>query len=169
MRRGIGSDLRFGTPDPGPVWGPDGADIYFITGEVLHSSVYKVNLDSRKVEQITAGVSVDGFSYSSDFHVLAYNAMTATEPCELYVGGKKVTWFNDKHLKSLWLSKPEQYTWVNEKAESIDGWVMKPIGFKEGKIPDHPPDTRWTLSHLWGRHLSGVPAADLGGLCGDLH
>jgi dipeptidyl aminopeptidase/acylaminoacyl peptidase len=131
LERGIGSDLRFGTPDPGPVWGPDGADIYFLTGEVPNSSVYKVNLDSRKVEQITAEVSVDGFSYSSDFRVLAYNAMTAMEPCELYIGGKKVTRFNDKHLKSLWISKPEQYTWVNEKAESIDGWVMKPIGFKE--------------------------------------
>ncbi len=131
LERGIGSDLRIDTPDPGPVWGPDGDEIYFLTGEVPYSSVYKVNLASRKIESITEGHTVDGFSYSSDFRHLAFNAMTATEPCELYIDNVKATNFNEKHLKTLNLSKPEHYTWVNELGESIDSWVMKPIDFKE--------------------------------------
>ena len=131
LERGIGSDLRMSTPDPGVVWGPDGTEIYFETGEVSTSNIYKVNVSSKAVTQLTEGVTVDGFSYSSDFQHLAYNAMTAVEPCELYVDGEKVTKFNAKHLKNLQLSTPEQYTWVNELGESIEGWVMKPVGFNE--------------------------------------
>ena len=96
-----------------------------------HSNIYKVNPSSKQVSKLTEGVTVDGFSYSADFKHVAYNAMTATEPCELYVDGNKVTKFNVKHLKNLDLSTPEQYTWVNELGESIEGWVMKPVGFKE--------------------------------------
>jgi dipeptidyl aminopeptidase/acylaminoacyl peptidase len=133
LERGIGSDLRIGTPDPGPVWSPDGSEIYFLTGEVSNSNVYKVNVASRNVEKLTDGVTVDGFSYSSDFRHIAYNAMTATEPCELYIDNVKATNFNGKHLKTLNLSIPEHYTWVNELGDYIDGWVMKPIDYKEGE------------------------------------
>lgn len=131
--RGIGSDLRIGTPDPGPIWSTDGSEIYFKTGEVPTSNVYKVNVTSHEVEQLTEGVTVDGFSYSEDFKHNAYNAMTATELLEIYVDGQKVTHFNKKHLKNLKLSTPEHYTWKNELGEDIDGWVMKPIDYKEGE------------------------------------
>lgn len=131
--RGIGSDLRIGTPDPGPIWSTDGSEIYFKTGEVPTSNVYKVNVTSHEVEQLTEGVTVDGFSYSKDFKHNAYNAMTATELLEIYVDGQKVTHFNKKHLKNLKLSTPEHYTWKNELGEDIDGWVMKPIDYKEGE------------------------------------
>ena len=131
LERGIGSDLRMGTPDPGPVWGPDGTEIYFNTGEVSTCNIYKVNVSSKAVSQLTTGVTVDGFSYSSDFQRLAYNAMTAVEPCELYIDGKKVTKFNTNHMKNLQISTPEQYTWVNELGESVEGWVMKPVDFNE--------------------------------------
>ena len=133
LERGIGSDLRIGTPGLGPVWDPDGEEIYFNTGEVPHSSIYKVNLAKREVERLTEGVTVDGFSYSDGFNHVAYNAMTSTEPCELYVDDEKVTGFNARHLKNLRLSPPEHYTWVNELGESIDGWVMKPIDYKDGE------------------------------------
>jgi dipeptidyl aminopeptidase/acylaminoacyl peptidase len=133
LERGIGSDLRISTQDPGPVWSPSGKEIYFITGEVPHSNIYKIKLGSREVERLTDGITVDGFSYSADFRRLTYNAMTATEPCELYVDGEKVTGFNAKHLKNLRLSTPEHYTWVNELGEYIDGWVMKPIDYKDGE------------------------------------
>jgi dipeptidyl aminopeptidase/acylaminoacyl peptidase len=133
LNRGIGSDLRFVTPNPGPVWDPKGEAIYYLTSEVPYSSVYKIELKSRKITQITKDATVDGFSYSNDFKIIAYNAMTSIEPCELYIGTKKVTGFNEKHLKNLKLSTPEQYTWENELGDHIDGWVMMPVDFKEGE------------------------------------
>ncbi|MHA2391268.1 MAG: S9 family peptidase [Promethearchaeota archaeon] len=133
LNRGIGSDLRFGTPSPGPIWGPKGESIYFLTGEVPHSNIYRVELKSKKIKKITSDVTVDGFSFSDDFTILAYNAMTSTEPCELYIGDKKVTNFNKRHLRNIRLSTPECYTWENEQGVKIDGWVMKPINFNESE------------------------------------
>jgi dipeptidyl aminopeptidase/acylaminoacyl peptidase len=130
---GIGSDLRFSTPGPGAVWGPDCEHIYFMAGDVPHSNVYRVTRATHEVEQLTTGVTIDGFSYSHDFKVLSYNAMSALEPCELYVNEKKVTKVNERYLKSLNLSVPEPYTWTNELGDKIHGWVMKPQGYVEGE------------------------------------
>ncbi len=131
--RGIGSDLSFSTPSPGAVWGPDGEYIYFLTGDVPHSSIYRVGTKTHKVEQVTEGATIDGFSYSNDYEVLAYNAMSAVEPCELYVNGEKVTNVNRRHLSNLKLSKPEMYTWTNELGEEVHGWVMKPQDYVDGE------------------------------------
>lgn len=130
---GIGSDLRFSTPSPGAVWGKDGEHIYFLTGDVPHSNICRVSVKDHKVEQVTEGVSVDGFSFSHDFETLSYNAMSAVEPCELYLNGEKASSFNEKHLKSLKLSTPEIYTWKNEVGAAVHGWIMKPQYYVEGE------------------------------------
>ena len=130
---GMGSDLRFSTPGPGAVWGPNGEHIYFLAGDVPHSNIYRVKRATREVERVTEGITLDGFSYSEDFEVLSYNAMSAVELCELYVNGKKVTKVNDRHLKNLRLSAPEMYTWTNELGDDIHGWMMRPQDFVEGE------------------------------------
>lgn len=133
LERGIGSDLRMSSPDSGPIWSPDGSEIYFLTGEVPHSNIYRINIESKKVSQITKGITVDAFSYSADFTTLSYVGMNAIEPCELYIEHEKVTDFNSRHLKNLKVSQPEPYKWNNELGEIIDGWIMKPVDFKKGE------------------------------------
>jgi dipeptidyl aminopeptidase/acylaminoacyl peptidase len=130
--RSVGSDLRFSIPSPGAVWDNNGEYIYFLTGDIPYSNIYRVGVRDMMVEQITEKITVDGFSFSEDFETLSYNAMSSVEPCELYLNGKKVSRFNDKHLKSLKLSKPEIYTWKNEIGEDVHGFVMKPQGYVEG-------------------------------------
>ena len=130
---GMGSDLRFSTPGLGPIWGPKGEYIYFLAGDVPHSNLYRVKRATHDVEQVTEGITLDGFSYSEDFEVLSYNAMSAIEPCELYVNGKKVTKVNERHLNNLRLSAPEMYTWNNELGDDIHGWVMMPQDYVEGE------------------------------------
>ena len=130
---GIGSDLRFSTPGPGEVWGPNGEYIYFLAGDVPNSNIYRVKRTTHEVEQMTEGITIDGFSYSDDFDVLSYNAMSSVEPCELYVNKKKVTKVNVRHLKNLRLSTPEIYTWANELGDEVHGWVMRPQDYVEGE------------------------------------
>lgn len=130
---GIGSDLRFSTPGPGAVWGPNGEYIYFLAGDVPNSNIYRVKRATHEVEQMTEGITIDGFSYSDDFDVLSYNAMSSVEPCELYVNKKKVTKVNVRHLKNLRLSTPEIYTWANELGDEVHGWVMRPQDYVEGE------------------------------------
>jgi dipeptidyl aminopeptidase/acylaminoacyl peptidase len=133
LERGIGSDLRMSSPDSGPIWSPDGSEIYFLTGEVPHSNIYRINRETKKVSQITKSITVDAFSYSMDFSKITYVRITAIEPCELYIEHEKVTNFNSRHLKNLKVSQPEPYKWNNELGEIIDGWIMKPVDYKKGE------------------------------------
>ena len=133
LERGIGSDLRMSSPDSGPIWSPDGSEIYFLTGEVPHSNIYRINRETKKVSQITKSITVDAFSYSMDFSKITYVGMNAIEPCELYIEHEKVTNFNSRHLKNLKVSQPEPYKWNNELGEIIDGWIMKPVDYKKGE------------------------------------
>lgn len=135
--RGVGSELRVASPDPSPVWSPDGGHLYFMTGDVPSANLYRVEVETRDVGRLTEGFNLDGFSFSRDMGVMAYCAMDSTHPCELWVkdgkGARRVTSFNDKLLEGLDVVKPEHYTWVNEVGDKIDAWVMKPVGFDPSK------------------------------------
>ncbi len=137
LGRGVGSDLRVATPDPGAVWSPDADTIYFVTASIPHSNVYKVGVDGGRVEAVTTGRTVDGFSLSANGEVMAFNSMDATHPAELYVRDRKserrLTDFNGRLLSRLNLSSPEHFTFVNPLGEEIDGWVIRPPDFEEGR------------------------------------
>ncbi len=134
---GVGSDLRVATPPPGAVWAPDGSALYFIAADIPTSNIYRVDRQTGEVEEITRGKTVDGFSLSADGAVVAFNAMDATHPAELWIrdheGERRVTDFNDRLLKKLKLSTPEHFTFTNELGMEVDGWVMKPVDFEPGR------------------------------------
>jgi len=136
LNMGVGSDLRVASPTPGAVWGPDGEEIYFKAASIPHANVYRVGAGGGSVDVVVGGMVVDGFSLSADGSVMAFNALDATRPAELWVrdgdGDRRLTLFNDRLLKGLDLSVPEHFTFVNALGEEVDGWVMKPVAFKEG-------------------------------------
>jgi acylaminoacyl-peptidase len=63
--------------------------------------------------------------------------MNSVRPAELYVrdgvGDVRVTGFNDGFLDDLRLSVPERFTFTNELGMQVDGWIMRPVDFEEGK------------------------------------
>ncbi len=134
---GVGSDLRVATPNPGAVWSHDGDSIYFLTASIPHANIYKVDLDGGAVEEVIGGRTIDGFSLSGDDSVIAFNAMDATHPAELWIkdreGERRVTHFNDRLLRRLKLSTPEHFTFRNSLGEEIDGWIMRPPDYREGE------------------------------------
>ena len=134
---GIGSDLRVATPSPGHVWSRDGSSIMFLTASTPYSSVYRVRVDGGGVEEVVGGRAVDGFSASDDDSVIAFNALDATHPAELYVrdtrGERRLTRFNDRFLGQLRLSSPEHFTFRNNEGAEIDGWIIRPPNLREGE------------------------------------
>jgi dipeptidyl aminopeptidase/acylaminoacyl peptidase len=135
LMMGIGSDLRVASPDDGPVWSSDGENIYFSTSDTPYCNLYKIGTSSKKLETLITGKTVDGLSVS-DNGLIAYNAMTSLEPCELYLYDgeeKKLSSFNKKLLDKLTLSPPEHFTFQNRLGRTVDGWIMKPTDWKKGK------------------------------------
>ncbi len=136
---GVGSDLRVSTPDPGAVWSDDGKHIYFLTADTPHCNVYRAGVDGGEVETIIGGRVVDGFSVSGNGAKIAFNAMSATRPCELYLlegEEKRLSKFNDRLLNGLKLMEPESFTFTNRLGRVVEGWIIKPVGWEEGE--KHP-------------------------------
>jgi dipeptidyl aminopeptidase/acylaminoacyl peptidase len=133
---GVGSDLKVATPNPGAVWSGDGEEIYFVTADTPHCNVYRIGSSCGGVEVVVGGRVVDGFSLSGDDSVIAFNALNALQPAELWVktgeGERRLSRFNDRFLSQLTLSEPEHFTFRNKLGRIVDGWAMKPVDFEEG-------------------------------------
>ena len=132
---GIGSDLRVGTPGDGPTWSSDSEYIYFNTADTPYCNLYKIKVKDKKIETLVAGKTVDGFTVSEN-GLIAFNAMTSLEPCELYLLGeeeKKLSSFNKKLLDKLMLMPSEHFTFKNRLGRTVDGWIIKPVEWKEGE------------------------------------
>jgi len=60
-------------------------------------------------------------------------------PTELYVATgdgateQKATGFNDEWLRLVTLQPAERLTWTVEDGTEIEGWVIKPVGYQEGR------------------------------------
>ncbi len=135
--RNIGGDVRVGTPWPGAVWSPDGGSIYFMTGGLPTTNIYRIDVGTEKIDQLTSGINIEGFSLSADHSVMAYSAMNATNLADIWLrdgeGERRLTRVNKGLWEELSLSVPEPYTWVNELGDEIVGWIIKPQDFEQGK------------------------------------
>jgi dipeptidyl aminopeptidase/acylaminoacyl peptidase len=133
---GVGSDLRVSTPRPGPVWSDDGGAIYFVTASTPWSMIHVVGLDGGQVDLVVGGRVIDGFSLSKD-GAIAFNAMDATRPADLYIldekGERRLSKFNDGLLRNLEVIEPEHFTFVNALGRTVDGWAIRPHGYEEGE------------------------------------
>jgi acylaminoacyl-peptidase len=135
LMMGVGSDLRVSTPNPGAVWGLGSDSLYFATADIPYCNVYRVKLDGSVTEVIGNRV-VDGFSLSRDNRNIAFNAMDATHPAELYLmrldEEEGLTSFNDELLEEIKFVKPQHFTFENRLGRTVDGWIIKPINWREG-------------------------------------
>jgi dipeptidyl aminopeptidase/acylaminoacyl peptidase len=134
---GLLSDLRVASPDPGPVWGANSENIYFLTSDTPHSSLYKTHLVDGVTDVVVSKRSVDGFSLAADDSVLAYIAMDATHPNELYLkdkmGDRRITEFNDRLLKQLVVTEPISFSYRSGIGRDVEAWVIKPSGLRKGE------------------------------------
>ena len=70
---------------------------------------------------------------------MAFVVDEVTRPTELYVARgdgsqeQRVTKFNDALLAEVDLVTPEQLTWKVKDGTTIEGWLMKPVGYTPGR------------------------------------
>jgi dipeptidyl aminopeptidase/acylaminoacyl peptidase len=91
------------------------------------------------VEQVTTGDrQLSSFSFSADGGILAFVATDAVTPTELYVASgdgsteQKATGFNDDWLREVAIQPAERLTWTVADGTEIEGWVIRPVGYREG-------------------------------------
>jgi len=120
-----------------PQWMPDGRSIRFSASVRGNAHLFQVPAGGGAVRQVTSGDRrLGSLSTSTDGRVMAYTATDAVTPTEVYVARgdgsreRRVSSFNDSLLSQLSLMPAERLTWNVADGTEIEGWVVKPVGFR---------------------------------------
>lgn len=133
------SDMRAGSFDPGPVWSLDGQSLYTMVSEWGSTGIYRYSLEGQVEKVLTGEREIYGFTMDDDRQRIAFTYTTVLQPGELAVYDlpeakeTRLTEFNAGFLAGLTLSVPEEVRFTGADGWTIQGWVMKPIGFTEGQ------------------------------------
>ncbi|WP_242688835.1 S9 family peptidase [Bacillus sp. Cs-700] len=133
------SDMHWGGASPGAEWNEDGTEVYFLASEKGNTGLYCATVDCT-VRQITGG---DRHFYA--FHYLPKTneaTVAVSEPVnigDIYtlsfhddrVNEKRISQSNDEVLQRLELSSPESFIYNGKDGLEIQGWMMRPAGFKD--------------------------------------
>jgi dipeptidyl aminopeptidase/acylaminoacyl peptidase len=124
-------------------WTADGGAVRFDAETHGNVHLFEVATTGGTVRQVTTGDrTLSSIAASADGRVLAYVVDDALTPTELYVargdGGAehRATSFNEAWLRNVVRMLPERLTWTVGDGTPIEGWLVKPVGFrKDGKYP----------------------------------
>jgi dipeptidyl aminopeptidase/acylaminoacyl peptidase len=121
-------------------WSDDGKSIYFETGVKGENHLFRVDLTTKSVAQVTSGARA---VRAVDFHwptkTIAYLANDFKHLDDLYFAGlngkneRKLTNLNEALWKQLQLAGVERFTYKSADDWDIDGFLAKPIGWQAGK------------------------------------
>jgi dipeptidyl aminopeptidase/acylaminoacyl peptidase len=138
---GIGGDQRAprgggGSP---PVWSRDGRSILVVASEHGSSNIKRIDTATGKVEPFTQGAH-DVMSYTpvpgSDR--LALVVSTPTNVGDLFMADgsaalARVTRMNEALFNEIAQREPEELWYTSFDGRKIQGWILKPPDFEEGK------------------------------------
>ncbi len=113
----------------------DGGYLYFTLSNGGRHNLYRMKPDGQPEPIVEGDFSVDEYSVSSG--VVAYIKVTATSPGELWVWEagehRRLTAFNEPLLRELRLSAPERIEFKASDGAIIEGWMLKPVDYEEGR------------------------------------
>lgn len=155
LNGGAVTDIPFDRTKGNITWSEDEKYIYFAAQSNGGQPVYRVDIATKKTEQLT-----DPNSGISNF-VLAGNKMVfvkteTADPFELYIAdasgknSKRVSSFNTEWIASKRLIFPEKHSFKNEKGMEIEYWVMKPANYEPGKKYPLLLEIHGGPSAMWG-------------------
>ena len=131
-------DMRLGHSNTAPTWSKDGDKIFFIATDRGATGLYETDLTGQLEVLYKADSHVYGYSYDKHTDSFILEISTPTNPGEFYLFNrgdelKQLTFTNQDFLKEVALSDPEEVNFTAKDGWHIQGWLLKPYGFEEGK------------------------------------
>ncbi len=131
MDNSVGSDCSYGNSQNLKVIGKH---LYLTTTKEHNSYINKIDLDGNMKRLTSSNGSIDGFDVNGD--LIQFIGLRGLHLQEIYSlkGGKEIqlTHFNDWVNEEIKLSSPEHLAFEMD-GMSIDGWLMKPVDFRENE------------------------------------
>ncbi|MBK7908350.1 MAG: S9 family peptidase [Gemmatimonadetes bacterium] len=104
------------------------------------SGLFMINpRDGRLRESLGGRRKMSGFTFDGAGRQVAYVATSVNAPTELFIAGadgkgeRKLTSFNDALNRDVAWSGAERFTYRSVGDLEIEGWLMKPFGYVEGR------------------------------------
>jgi dipeptidyl aminopeptidase/acylaminoacyl peptidase len=121
-------------------WAEGGRALYFETGVKGEAHLFRVEAKDGKIKQVTKGArAVRLVDIANDSRRLVYAANDFKHLDDLYAsdldgsGEKKLTNLNARLWPQLQLADVERMTYKGAAGWDIDGFLVKPVGWQEGK------------------------------------
>ncbi|MCK5650246.1 MAG: S9 family peptidase [Gemmatimonadetes bacterium] len=118
------------------VWGPRGRSLFFTAGIGGHQHLFRLDLQTREVRQVTEGDrALSGISFSASSARIAYLAADPVHPGDIFTarpdgsGERQLTAANADLLRALDLQSPDRILYNSEDGTEIEGWVIPPVGY----------------------------------------
>ncbi|HEV7331425.1 MAG TPA: S9 family peptidase [Flavisolibacter sp.] len=138
----------------GLTWSTDEKYLYFTAQSNGGSPLYRLNMATKKVEQLSgydAGITSFGLGKNG----ILFTKTEVANPSEIYFSDQnlkeatQLSAFNS-WIKSKKISFPEKKTFVNNKGLTVEYWVMKPTTFEAGKKYPLVLEIHGGPSAMWG-------------------
>ncbi len=128
----VGSDCKYGNSESVKV---AGGHLYYVTTEGASSYLSRINIDGHREQLTTAGGTVDSYAvYQDKVWLIGLRGLALQELYSLERDGEKqVSHFNDQVLSNRSLAPLEPISCQTETGVTIDGWVIKPIGWEASR------------------------------------
>lgn len=154
-RPGVVTEIPFDRNKNNLAWSTDDRYIYFTSPSNGGTPVYRAEVKTKKVEQLTPYESGIG-SFDLVGNRMVFTKTEITNPSELYLADasaaqqKRISEFNTGWLRNKQLSTAEKKSFKNDKGQTVEYWVMKPINFEPGKKYPLLLEIHGGPSAMWG-------------------
>lgn len=120
-------------------WSDDGSSIYFLANTGARQELFRVEVDSREVTQLTQGDhAVGGWGYVPDADAHVFTIEHRTNPGDVWrmaAGGgepSRVTHIFDYLDEEFLLPRQELITWEGDDGVTVEGLLYYPLEYSEG-------------------------------------
>ncbi len=115
----------------------DGKTLYTTTDDNGQHPLFAIDVATGKATTLVTDGSISGFSISGNKVLLTRDDLK--RPADLYTADvkgkslKQVSHFNAKRIKGAQTGDFEFFTFKGANGDSVQGYVVKPVGYKKGK------------------------------------
>ncbi|WP_138420676.1 S9 family peptidase [Aquibacillus sediminis] len=134
------NDMATGVGNAGAVWANDASKLFFLASDHGNTHLYQVNLVDEKVSTVLSGNrQIYAFSFDMNQQKLAIAISDNQTPGDLYLVNlddkkeQRLTTSNQAWLGERYIAETEAIEFLARDGIPLHGWIMKPIGFEEGK------------------------------------
>ncbi|QOR36097.1 S9 family peptidase [Clostridium sp. 'deep sea'] len=138
--KSVGSDIASERGNSGLTVSKDGQYVYFVITEKGNCFLERINLQTEESERVIGDGSVVVSSYDVSGDKIIANLADPESPCDIWYGDstelERITYLNEELFKDKYIALPEQILFESPEGVTLEGWILKPIDFKEGE--KHP-------------------------------